>query len=155
MLPRMNLQLDPALSCRISTQSDAIGQLDPGVGLSPGWISEPGIQHLAHSVERRPDRLSPNLYEVYVFRISVRRIQIELGQCRPPPESQRLSDHGMPVELDESPADDEVLFYLLVRGPRRRFTPFSDKSRGNQMSGSKFTLIPKRQRRSRVAPRNG
>src|SRR4030065_2352959 len=77
---------------------------------------------------------------------------MQLEQGRAAPEGDVVREKGMCVNFHQRPANDQVLFHLIVPGPGNLLPPFVDIGDGDHRSGSTWVFTKTRQRLSILAP---
>jgi hypothetical protein len=100
-----------------------------------------------------PDGTGGHLDEVDVLRVAARGIEVELVQGRTAPERGGASQERVREQVDDRPADDQILLDLRVGDPRRLRAPGRDVGALDHASGSTFSFTSTRQRASLVARR--
>ena len=99
----------------------------------PCWLRIDPRQRIPYGVKDWPERLVDKKDEIDVLGVPRGWREDELVQRSPSAEGQAVSQELHTKELDQSPADYEILLNIVIVRPRRMPAPFRDLSGGDHL----------------------
>ena len=148
-LPGIDLDLQPNRHAAGVLGLDPEAELRRDRALIELRPPQPRLQDNTQPIEDRPDRTGRRAHQVDILRVAQRRREVQLVERRSTANSQRVAQHVVREDLDQSTADDEVLLDLSLVGPGNDIAPGYDVLRRDHAStwGTRRTMM--RHRRSR------
>jgi hypothetical protein len=140
MLAGIDLDLQPQTERRHILGIEFVDESDATLGLFPLRFAKPPIKNFAQRFHHRTRRLGPCLDKVHVFGIPRGGFEMKLVERRTAPERKSIAQDRMRENLDDRPADDQILLDLEVLDPGGMCPPLGDVVARDHSSASTLAL---------------